>query len=71
MKNNGWISVKERLPEEDVRVLIAVKRDRHPVSVGYRSDYPDRSWYDNIEEFAVEAEDITHWMPLPPAPEGE
>lgn len=58
-----WISIDERLPEEDVRVLVYINSER-----SYTKFDTDRlkegkwvRWYS----------DVTHWMPLPEAPKGE
>lgn len=59
-KQSAWISVEERLPDEDVRVLVYIKSER-----SYTKFDTDRlkhgkwvRWYS----------DVTHWMPLPEAP---
>lgn len=53
-----WISVKDRLPEEDEFVLAM-----RPKSINYKIDVVMWSrYYSN---------DITHWMPLPPPPTTE
>lgn len=70
-KEREWISVKDRLPEEDSTVLIYTDHEtvlmgtftwEKKFEVGNFSDYYD-TW---------KLEDVTHWMPLPQAPkEGE
>ncbi len=47
-----WISVTERLPEEEGRYLITGKR-----GAVYSLEYEDERWYGGIEPIA--------WMPLP------
>lgn len=57
-----WASVAERLPDDEALVLIALNDD--DVWTGYRNAgtwcYPDRT--------PIDAERVTHWMPLPPLP---
>ena len=49
-----WISVKDRLPEDGIKVLVAY-------NTGYVTT--GRQWFGKWN-----GEGITHWMPLPPAP---
>jgi hypothetical protein len=60
--SNGWISVKERLPEDYVDVLWYDPISLQPMRVDmngalWRADFTNGS--------------VTHWMPLPEAPKGE
>jgi hypothetical protein len=64
-----WISVKHRLPEVGVGVLIT---DGHVVACG---EYRGRNLYWSGHgfrgyewEFDFDDDDITHWMPLPELP---
>lgn len=57
-----WISVKDRLPEDEEYVLIFTAGGSVLI-VFYDSD----GWY-TLEEYLRE---VTHWMPLPEAPEEE
>lgn len=67
--SNGWISVKDRLPEENQTVLIYT--DKHET-------YMARI-YDNNEAWPISnscgccgsEEKFTHWMPLPQPPKEE
>ena len=66
-KGGGWISVDERLPEENGRCLVCVAI-RHLV-------FEDLTMvvimgYNKINGFDVVSgeETVTHWMPLPEAP---
>lgn len=77
-----WISVTERLPEENGRYLVRYKRDivldytevhddevrimRFFVGTGWR--YP---FLCQPELRAAEQQTVTHWMPLPQPPEEE
>lgn len=71
-KENGWIPVSERLPEEDGRYLVTFKSGIKIRMVGYGSckrtvlGYPiGHGWY-SLEEAQYYAEDsIIAWMPLP------
>jgi hypothetical protein len=79
-----WISVKDRLPEENGRYLCNI-----PIYEGYQEvldfatnleavdDYDfyhqnHAGFYDYDHEWGyVEVPAITHWMPLPEPPKGE
>ena len=63
-----WISVKDRLPEKSVPVLIC--------AAGHRVT----AYYDKVKEVFRLTEDenlyylteyVTHWMPLPEPPESK
>lgn len=60
-KKVGWISVEERLPEEDGFYL-----------VWGPTIYTDTKWYDqrSLAQYLWK-HDVTHWMPLPKPPEVE
>ncbi len=80
---DGWISVEERLPEDDlpkntkrlsIKVLVASSNGRRN---GVRTISRQR-WVTNCNpleyhkwEWSRDAECITHWMPLPEPPEEE
>lgn len=57
-----WISVKDRLPEDNGDVLICV-RGRH-LQVGF---YINERWIN----YALIKGHVTHWMPLPGIPKEE
>lgn len=68
-KNGGWISVKERLPEDGQLVLIF----SHTVSPAkYRKDenefgrYPNHTPQDRALHYYFD--NVTHWQPLPTPP---
>ena len=63
-----WIPVTERLPEEDGYYLCNVR------SFAFcGSFYTAMLKYDKggFIEGHIYTDDVTHWMPLPPAPKGE
>ena len=59
-QNNGWISVKDRLPEPKAMVLAHCTNGRM-LTMGY---------FDKDLEYLTSGR-VTHWMPLPPKPESE
>ena len=63
-----WISVDDRLPEDDSDVL-AYSRNGEEGRI-YPANYAKGVWFDCI--FNTPATDTTtHWMPLPESPKGE
>lgn len=69
-----WISVKDRLPEEGLEVLIFGKilNDFSKV-LGVRARFQgDQSWkytWESEDIHIYTQDDVTHWMPLPKPPE--
>ena len=70
----NWISVKDRLPENDDRVLVWENKfgTSRPLENGcWEFAYYDGKWEDmNLKDYENNADYIliTHWMPLPPPP---
>ena len=65
---NKWISVKEKLPKENINVLWLYKGEqftgkRDGNSINWGGDF-------NIP-ISNDEEGVTHWMKLPPNPTGE
>ena len=58
---NEWVSVEERLPEEKQRVI--VRCERVGTSVGWIL------WGNWMTDIGPGAGKVTHWMPLPAAPD--
>ena len=64
-----WISVKDRLPEENGRYLTANKRWDDKISV-FDLWFDSGFWYIDMVDEVFDFE-VTHWMPLPNPPKGE
>lgn len=58
----AWIPVSERLPDDDLTVMISVNGESEPVWMGY---YDADHWKETGSGGRVE---VTHWMPLPTPP---
>lgn len=60
-----WIPVSERLPEDCETVLV------------YAVGYMELGWYDTdngewrSDEYTWDADEVTHWLPLPQTPKEE
>ena len=70
-----WISVKDRLPENDVMVIGFTPCDGF-MFVGYyheESKYDWKAWMiiTAMRSTKVMKKKVTHWMPLPEPPKGE
>lgn len=67
-----WIPVEERLPEYGVRVLATDMYEGDDYTgIWTREEYKDDAdgcWYDDHGWWHA-SDDVTHWMPLPKAPE--
>ena len=65
-----WIPVSERLPEEDVRVLLYSHGVTAVTAVGWiRKFEPDISEWECWDDKWSSWDTPTHWMPLPNPPE--
>lgn len=75
-KEEGWISVKDRLPDLQVDVLVCIKKFgvRYPYSMVATYEYnlkDELVWWVGEKEFDwnnANHEQITHWMSLPEPP---
>ena len=75
---NGWISVKDRLPETDGNYIVCDRRINGKQWIheaGFRK--ASSSWYelhglyyDGFGRYG-EQDKFTHWMPMPKPPKGE
>lgn len=68
--SNNWISVKDRLPEDDKDVLVYNSRSKEIIMASYNSDYDE---WDNLYNYYdyLPVDEITYWQPLPELPEVE
>ena len=76
-----WISVKDRLPDLELVEAKTFDCDLYPCLVTIKNKraeggrYVGKAWYDGKGFMNADCVDITyevtHWMPLPPAPKGE
>ena len=70
-----WISVDDRLPENDVMVIGYTPCDGF-MFVGYYHEEPQYDWkvwriVTAMRSTKVMTKKVTHWMPLPQPPKGE
>ena len=64
-----WISVQERLPENDQWALCFMKDKSFGTFRVFQWNYIDWQWNDGDAWF--DEKDVTHWMPIPPEPPKE
>lgn len=70
--SDGWIPVSERLPEsEDINALIVVDGDVLDLVFNFSDDEYMGPAFSSVGggEVYYGAQHVTHWMPLPAAPE--
>ena len=75
----NWISVKDRLPEEDGIYIVYANDEGCSYGEGIWYDrvvtcaewaFNDWIWYEGSHEYSL-CGIVTHWMPLPEPPEEE
>ena len=64
-----WISVDDRLPQENGRYLTANKRWDDKINV-FDLWFDGGFWYVDRDDVVFDFE-VTHWMPMPNPPKGE
>ena len=62
-----WISVKDRLPEVGGYVVCIAKRNPFSRFMPMVARIEKNGWVNPMTEQYIS--EVTHWMPLPPAPE--
>lgn len=69
--DNGWIPVRDRLPDDKERYLICIEGGRDEIA--YYQPVGDK--FSNYEPFwqgsSCRFTSVTHWQPLPEPPKGE
>ena len=63
MKTN-WINVKDKLPDTDREVLVAVKYTNIPIQAYYRNGVWIASFIKCTDHTSTDYE-VTHWIELP------
>jgi hypothetical protein len=66
MSDNQWIPIDERLPPDNVAVLVYL--DGAGVEMAYRTK---GQWGISFTDHVHAGHFYTHWMPLPAGPEGD
>lgn len=59
-----WIPCDERLPDDEITVLIAVRDDDEPVWLGWHDEF---GWHS--ADAGPLGDKVTHWRPIPAGPE--
>ena len=68
LEGRGWISVEERLPEGFNNAVLAISSGGYMYVAGY-SEYAVGWYLKANDDPNFPKDDITHWQPLPSAPE--
>ncbi|WP_272678514.1 DUF551 domain-containing protein [Providencia sp. PROV137] len=78
MQGTNWVKCSDRLPAIGEPVFVILNRDFNimfldPVELDDETKLSIKWEYQSVTETSepVNFHDVTHWMPLPPMPEGE
>lgn len=65
----NWINIEEKMPENNVPVLVFVTNsvDYEDITLGC---FDEDTWFTESESFE-DGDKVTHWMPLPEKPTGK
>ncbi|MCW1435515.1 DUF551 domain-containing protein [Citrobacter freundii] len=62
---DGWIPVSDRMPDQYVEVIVCTAAgSRYIAALNRQMNFDDGDFFDDIQ-------DVTHWIPLPAAPQQE
>lgn len=62
-EEDKWISVEDRLPENETNVLCYGKGDRY-----FTAHHYEKGFFIDADAEELDNENVTHWMPLPQQP---
>ena len=66
IRSDGWISVKDRLPEEGIQVLAYGQHHQRNEPCYFAAMYSGDIWGFSIPR--IGGLNVTHWQPLPSPP---
>lgn len=70
VRANQWVPVSERLPDNSGWVFVYTKRDERHVAFPTLDKIIGNEWVVGGHQLiALPPGEVTHWQPLPPAPE--
>lgn len=66
--SDKWISVKERVPQDEEEVLAAAIQNKAQGHAYYLATYQRKEFLSFERNTPVKGYKVTHWMPLPHPP---
>lgn len=67
VQGEGWISVKDRLPENELPVIVSMYGETQRYL--YRYHPSQKCW--TMDDSIIRETNIEHWQPLPPSPNNQ